>query len=577
MARASRTGLFLLLAVVLAGGCRGSSRGDAPPPPADAAIARGGELVASLRSEPGNYNRYFEALAAADLVSHLTQDRLVRVDRATDELQPSLAESWTTADGIVYTLKLRPGLRFSDGAPFTSADVVFSFRAAYEAPGSVIGSGLRVGGKPLTVTAVDPLTVTIAFPQAFAPALRLLDNLAILPKHKLQAAFDAKTMREAWTPSKPLADIAGLGPFVLSEHVAGQRLSFARNPHYWRRAPDGAPLPYLDRLTLVIVPDQNAEAVRLESGAIDLMANADIRPDDYARFRQLRDRGVLQLIDGGIGLDPNVLWFNLKPGAAATKAWLRRREFRQALSFAADRQAIADTVYLGAAVPIYGPITPRNATWFSASVPVYAHDPAKARQLLASIGLRDANGDGLLEDGTGRPVRFSMLVQQGHVIRERTASALQAQFKAVGVGVDVVALDGGAIFQRWLKSDYDSVFHGFQVSVNDPAMTPDFWVSSSPQHFWNPSQPEPATPWERRMDELMAQQAASSSLEERQRLFAEVQRILGEELPALHFVAPKVTIAASTRVRNLQPAPQIPQLLWAADRLAVAPRAGGGR
>lgn len=567
--------MFLLAAAILAGGCRGSSPGDAPQT-SESATPRGGELVASLRSEPGNYNRYFEALAATELVSMLTHDRLVRVDRATDELQPALAESWSTSDGLVYTLKLRPGVRFSDGAPFTSADVVFSVRAAYDAPGSVIGSGFRVGGKPLTVTAVDPQTVTVAFPQPFAPALRLLDNLAILPKHKLQAAFDAKRMREAWTPSKPLTDIAGLGPFVLSEHVAGQRLSLARNPHYWRRAADGTPLPYLDRLTLVIIPDQNAEAVRLESGAIDLMANADIRPDDHARFRQLRDRGALQLIDGGIGLDPNVLWFNLKPGAAA-KPWMHRREFRQALSFAADRQAIADTVYLGAAVPVHGPITPRNATWFSPAVPVYPHDPARARRLLASIALRDANGDGMLEDASGRPVRFSMLVQQGHAIRERTASALQAQFKAVGVGVDVVALDGGAVFQRWLKGDYDSVFHGFQVSANDPAMTPDFWLSSSPQHFWNPSQREPETPWERRMDELMAQQAAASSLAERQRLFAEVQRILGEELPVLHFVVPKVTIAASTRVRNLHPAPQIPQLLWAADRLAVSPRPGGGR
>jgi ABC-type transport system substrate-binding protein len=79
------------------------------------------------------------------------------------------------------------------------------------------------------------------------------------------------------------------------------------------------------------------------------------------------------------------------------------------------------------------------------------------------------------------------------------------------------------------------------------------------------------------MDELMQQQAAASSLAERQRLFAEVQRILAEEVPALHFVVPKVTIAASTRVRNLHPAPQIPQLLWAADRLAVAPSPGGSR
>lgn len=573
MARAVRT-LFLLLLVAAGFGAwwwwwrAGSGAGTGG---AGSAVPRGGELIASLRSEPGNYNRHFEAQAAVDALSLLTQARLVRINRVSDELEPALAESWSTADGLTYTLKLRPAVRFSDGEPFTSADVLFSFRSAYEAPGNVVGPGIRVGGAPLAVAAPDAATVTVTFPQPFAPALRILDNLPILPRHKLQAAFDAGTLKDAWTPSRPLTEIAGLGPFMLTEHVAGQRLVLVRNPHYWRRDTAGEPLPYLDRLTIVIVPDQTAEALRLEAGAIDVMSNADIRPDDYARFKRLKDEGRLQLIDGGLGLDPNVLWFNLTPGAAQDRPWIRERAFRQALSFAADRQAIADAVYLGAAVPVYGPVTPRNATWFSPAAPTYPHDPARARELLASIGLRDANADGMLDDGAGRPVRFSMLVQQGHAIRERSAAALQEHFRAVGIGVDLVGLDRGAIIQRWQAGDYDSVFHGFQASATDPAISMDFWLSSSPSHFWHPSQPSPATEWERRIDTLMQQQAAASSLEERRRLFAEVQRIIGEELPALYFVVPKVTIAASTRVRNLQPSPYIPQLLWAADTLGVAP------
>jgi peptide/nickel transport system substrate-binding protein len=363
--------------------------------------------------------------------------------------------------------------------------------------------------------------------------------------------------------------VIGLGPFVLSEHVSGQKLVFARNPNYWRRDQNGVVLPYLDRLTIVIVPDQSAEALRLESGATDLMSNADIQPGDYARFKRLSDAGRLQLRDGGVGLDANVLWFNLKR-SGDQKPWIAKKEFRQALSYAVNRQVLADTVYLGAAVPIYGPVTPRNATWFSSSSPTYPHDRAKAQSLLAALGLRDRNGDGVLDDGQGRPVRFSILVQSGHAVRERTASVLQEHLRSVGIAVDIVGLDVGAIVQRWLKGDYDSVFHGFQVSATDPAMTMDFWLSSSPQHFWNPSQPSPSTPWERRMDELMLKQATASSTEERQRLFAEVQRIFGEELPAIYFVAPKVTIAASRRALNLQPSPQIPQLLWAADSIAVA-------
>ena len=564
----ARTFVTRIVVAAAAGALALGCRSDRTPEPAAAGIPRGGEIVASLRSEPGNYNRYFEARAAAELLSILTHAKLARVNRASDELEPALAESWTTSDGLSYTLKLRQNVKFSDGVPFTSADVVFSAMAA-EAPGSVVGSYLRVAGKPVTFAAVDSHTVTMVFPQPFAPALRILDHFPILPRHKLQAAYDGGTLREAWTPARPVTEVTGLGPFVLAEHVSGQRLVLTRNPHYWARNDKGEPLPYLDRITIPIIPDQSAEALRLESGAVDVMVNGDIAPNDYSRFRRLADEGRLQLLDGGVSLDPNLLWFNLQPATATRKPWMHRREFRQALSHAVNRQALADTVYLGAAVPVYGPITPRNGTWFSSTAPTYPHDPAKARELLASAGLRDANGDGMLDDRAG-PVRFSVLVQQGHAIRERTVSVLQEQFRAVGVGLDIVSLDLGSIVQRWFKGDYESVFHGFEGSATDPALNLDFWLSSGPQHFWNRAQARPATPWEARIDELMHEQASAPTLAERQRLFAEVQRIFAVELPALYFVAPKVTLAASTRLRNLQPAPQIPQLLWAADRMAVA-------
>ena len=540
-----------------------SSTAGSPP-------ARGGELVASQRTEPGNYNRYFETTAAAELVALLTHAKLVRVNRATDELEPALAESWTTSDNVTYTLKLRSSLRFSDGTPFTSEDVLFSFRAAYEAPGSELAHVLTIGDKPLTVTAPGPDSVTVTFPERFAPALRLLDNLPILPRHKLEASFKAKGMKEAWKPGRPVTETAGLGPFVLTEHLSGQRMVFTRNPHYWRRDQNGTQLPYLDRITLVLVEDQSVEALRLEAGAIDLMANADIQPESYLRFKQLASQGRVQLIDGGSALDANVLWFNLAPSAIDRKPWMRKKEFRQALSYAVDRQAIANTVYFGAATPVYGPITPRNATWVAPSTPTYPYDRARAAQLLAGIGLRDRNGDGLLDDAAGRPVRLSILLRQGSSPRERTATMLQDQWKAVGIGVDIVGLDMTAIFQRWQKRDYETIFHGFDASATDPANNLDFWLSSGTMHFWNPAQAKAASDWERQIDELMRQQASLSSLPERQRLFAEVQRIFGEELPALYFVVPTFTFAASARVQNLQPAPQNPHFLWSAETIAVS-------
>jgi peptide/nickel transport system substrate-binding protein len=560
--------LFLAAcAACLVPGCGGT-----PPSSSASGSSRGGELVASLRSGPRSYSRYFEQTAPADLIALLTHARLVRVNRVTDALEPALAESWQQTDDHTFTLKLRQGVNFSDGAPFTAADVLFSLAVAYDdKPQSVLGPALTVAGEPLEASAPDPATVVVRFPAPFAPGVRILENLPILPRHKLDAAFRADTTDSAWTLATPLTEVVGLGPFVLSEHVVGQRMVFTRNPHYWRRDNDQTPLPYLDKLTVEIVTDQNAEAMRLESGSVDLMSNADIRPDDYARFKRLAEQGRLQMVDVGIALDPNVLWFNLRTRSDRDpKPWLRKKEFRQALSYGVDRDAFANTVYLGAGAPVFGPVTPSNSTWYAPSTPRQPYDPARARQLLAAAGLSDKDGDGVLEDANRKPVRFSVLLQGGHTIRERSVAFLQDQYKKLGIGVDAVGLDPPAMIGRWQKGDYDSIYHGFQLSATDPAMTPDFWFSSGSTHFWNPNQKSPATDWEARIDELMKQQIAAPDLAERKRLFAEVQQIFAEHLPAIYFVAPRITTAMSPRVANATPSLLIPHLLWSADTLAVA-------
>jgi peptide/nickel transport system substrate-binding protein len=529
-------------------------------------------LVASLRSEPTTYNRYKDASAATELLSLLTHATLVRIDRMTGSLEPALAESWTASpDGRTFTLNLRKNVRFSDGTPFTSSDVIFSADVVYDAAvASPLASALMVDGKPLDVRAVDDLTVTVTLPSAFAPGLGLLDNLPILPRHKLEAAFKERRFDVAWAVGVPLTDLAGLGPFVLAEHASGQRLTFKRNPNYWRQDEAGIQLPYLDELTIAIVADQNTEAVRMDAGDIDLMANGDLRADDYATFKRAADQGRLRLLDAGIGLDPNLLWFNLTDAARPRIPWLHDKRVRQAISFAIDRQAIVDTVYLGAAVPIFGPVSPGNRVWASASAPRYPHDPAKARTLLASAGFADRNNDRMLEDAGGKPIRFSVLTQKGHTARERTTAVIQNHLQQVGMMVDVVALDPTTLVNRWQQGDYESAYFGTQASSTDPALNLDFWLSSGGFHPWNPSQKTPATGWEAQIDRLMARQATAPTLEERQQLFAEVQRIFGEELPAIYFAAPKVTVAVSPRVGNPRPVQQIPQLLWSADTLSRA-------
>jgi peptide/nickel transport system substrate-binding protein len=236
---------------------------------------------------------------------------------------------------------------------------------------------------------------------------------------------------------------------------------------------------------------------------------------------------------------------------------------------AVDRQLFADTVFLGAGVPVYGPVTPSNKKWYAADAPHAPHDPPRARELLASIGLADRNGDGVLEDARNQPARFTLLTQKGRPSLERGAAVIRDELRRVGLVVDVVAVDSGALIQRILDAKYDSVYFDISTSDTDPAINPDFWFSSGSMHLWNMMQKTPATEWEKRIDELMTRQIASSDEAERKRLFDEVQLRFAEHLPVIYFVAPRVYVAASSRVTNLTPVVARPQLLWAADTIAV--------
>ena len=349
-----------VLAIATVWACAGS--------PGAAIDQPGGEAaVGTVRSEPQTFNRLVARDNVSVLMTQLTQAGLVRINRTQDVVEPWLAESWRSDDdGRTHTLTLRDGLTFSDGEPFTSADVLFSFEALYdERLGSAMADSFLIAGRPIEVEALDATTVVVRFPVPYSPGLRLLDSLPILPRHLLEPALRDGTLREAWGLSTPPGEMAGLGPFVLETYLPGQRLVFARNTRYWRTDERGAPLPYLDRITLDIVADQNAEMLRLETGEVDFISSG-IRAEDIGSLSQAAQAGRVQLFHLGIGLDADFLAFNLQPAVLADdprRAWLQSLDWRIAVSHAVDRAAFADTVYLGLAEPILGPTTPGNRTW----------------------------------------------------------------------------------------------------------------------------------------------------------------------------------------------------------------------
>jgi peptide/nickel transport system substrate-binding protein len=567
--------ILALLALATVGFFYGRGlRPRAAPSSSATVIARGGALVATVRGEPTSFNRYTTRGFPTQLVSLLTQARLVRINRLTDVAEPWLASEWTTSpDGRSVALTLRPDVTWSDGTPFDADDVAFSFRAAYDqANGSVMAAALTIGGGAIVTTVIDAHHVKLTFPAPFAPGVRVLDSLPMYPRHALEASLADGTFSKAWGLTTAPASMPGLGPFVLESYTPGQRIVFARNPKYFRKDGHGTPLPYLDRLTLEIVPDQNAETLRLTSGQVDVL-QSELRPQDYRIVKDAADAKRVTLTNVGAGIDRYLLWFNLGPSAPRDRAFLQADTFREAISLAVDRKALADAVYLGAADPSALPVPPSNTTWLPEGVTPPAHDPARAAALLDGLGLVDRNHDGIREDGSGHPVRFSVLVQSGVTAGEKGAQFVRDELAKVGIGVDVVALDVSSVIDRWQKGDYDAIYHHVLPTDTDPAGNLDWWLSSGDGHVWNPVQKSPATPWEAEIDAAMQKQAATLDLAERKRLFTQVQRIFLAHNPAIYFAAPRIYVATSRRVAGATPAVTMPQVLWAADELSVAPPA----
>ncbi len=577
--------LFTLGLLALAG-CGSPSPGAEPAAsPAAAASAaagnrRGGRLVAALGSEPKTFNPVLATDAASLAVIAAMNADLVHIDRQDQRPKPALAERWTVADGgRRYTLFLRPGLRFSDGHPATADDVVFSFQVYLdEKLQSPQRDLLIVGGQPIQARRIDDRTVELRLAAPYAAAERLFDSFAILPRHLLEAPFRAGTLAGAWGIDTPPAGIAGLGPFRLRERRPGERLVLERNPFYWKRDAAGAPLPYLDELTFLQVPD--ARVVRFQAGELDVVDR--LSADSFNLLSRDAARRGYRMVDAGPGLDLNFLFFNQNDlagrsggsgdsgGSVAAvrrrQAWFGRAAFRQAVSAAIDRDAMVRVVYRGHATPLNSHETP-GSHWLDAALPPPRYAPEEARRLLREAGFFwDAAG--ALRDAAGERVGFTLLTVAGNAERGAMASLVQEDLRRVGIEVRIAALELQAVLDRLFKSyDYDAAVLGIDGGDADPNPSMSLLLSDGANHFWRLTHGAPLAPWEAEIDRLLKAQLAELDPAARRRAYDRVQEIVAGQRPLIPLVTPSVLVGAKAALENLKPAVLDDHLLWNADEL----------
>ena len=535
-----------------------------------------GRLVVSLRGEPKTLNPLIAADARSREVIGVMQADLIHINRATQLTEPALAKSWKISpDGLTYTLVLRKGLKFSDGQPMDADDVLFSFHVYLDenthAPQRDL---LIVGGKPIVVRKIDAQTVVFQMAKPYGAGERLFDGMVILPRHLLEKPFQEGKLGQIGSLTAAANQWAGLGPFRLKEYVAGQRLVLERNPYYWKSDSAGNRLPYLDELVFLFVPNADAQVLKFQSGETDMISQ--LGAENFSVLS--RQENGYTVADAGPGLEYNFLFFNLNDLGEKASAdlqrkqkWFREVKFRQAVSTAADRDAIVRLVYQGRGAAIWGLVTPGNKRWGDTNLPHPARSLDRARTLLKETGFSwstGPNGESTLQDSDGKPVEFSILTSSSNADRAKMAALLQDDLKQLGMRVQVVPLEFRSLLDRVTQTkEYDACVMGIASYDADPNSDINVWLSSGGTHLWNPSEPHPSTPWELEIDHLIEDQMSARTFDQRKKLYDRAQEILAEYQPMIFLASPDILAGAKNSVGNFHPAALEPYVLWNVEQL----------
>ncbi|HHP7244020.1 MAG TPA: ABC transporter substrate-binding protein, partial [Elainellaceae cyanobacterium] len=382
------------------------------------------QIVTSTLSDPETFNYVLNTTSPN--VFSLIYDGLVGENGLTADIEPALAENWEISDdSLRITFTLRDGLKWSDGEPLTAADVVFTYNDLLfnEAIPSSARDVLRIGESQElpTVRSLDDRRVEFTVPEPFAPFLRTVGLIAILPKHALQRyvneldADGTPRFVSAWGTDTDPAEIIANGPYRLASYVPSQRVVFERNPYYWRRDEQGNLMPYVKRLIWQIVESSDASVIQFRSGGLDVLG---LSPDYFALLKREESRGDFTIYEGGPVPSTSFIAFNLNQGRRngvplvdpIKSRWFNTVNFRQAVAHAIDRQRMINNTFQGLAELQNSPISVQSPYYLppEEGLPIYEYNPEIARTLLIDAGFQyDPNGQ--LLDVDGNRVRFTLI------------------------------------------------------------------------------------------------------------------------------------------------------------------------
>jgi len=494
---------------------------------------RGGVLTVHFATEQRILNPSLQASTGVYIVGGKIQEALLDLD-AEGRPVGVLAESWESApDGLTHTFRLRRGVTWHDGRPFTSADVQFT---AMEMWKKILNYGTTLQQFLTEVQTPDPHTAVFKYsrPMPQGLLLRALPDLGyVSPKH----VFETGDIRQNPANTAPI----GTGPFRFVQYERGQFIIAERNPNYWREG-----MPYLDRVVWRVVGDRAAAAAQMEAGQILFSPYSSLTIADLQRLgRDPRFEVTTRGNEGNVRT--NTLEFNFRNPVLADI------RVRRAIAHALNVPFFIENFLGPFAKPGTGPIPSVSTDYYPGpDVPQYPYDPALANRLLDEAGQRRGQGG----------LRFALRLLPAPWGEDIAlwATFIQQSLQQVGIRIEIVRNDAAGYLRSVYRDHAFDLATGWHQYRSDPAVSTTVWYrSGSPV----------GAPWtnqwgwkDDRIDALIDAAATEVDPAKRRALYAEFVRAVQTELPLWMPIEQIFVSVFNRRVRNAGNNPRWASSSW---------------
>lgn len=504
--------------------------------------ATGPQVRLTLNQEPDTLNPFYSGLRATFTVTQAIFNGLVVVNEQGDyegDLAmevPTVQNGGVSADGLTITYKLRQGVKWADGQPFSADDVKFTYDAIMN-PANTI-SGKSVYGKIESLTVKDPYTVELKMKEPYAAYAEFFSYpVGILPRHALGSLPD---LNKADFNRKPF----GTGPYRVTDWQAANYIQLDANPNYYKGAPK------IGRVIVRIVPDKNTQLAQVRANETDVAV--DLNEDDAVQVDRIPGWKAFAIA----GLTSDRLFLNLaEPGVAdgsRPHPILGDKRVRQALEMGIDKQQLVDKVLSGktkVATSEY------PVGWAAPNLEPSKYDVDTAKRLLDEAGWQ-VGADGIREKD-GRKLHLSISSTSGNTLRENVEQLIQAGWKAMGVDLEIKNATAAVLVGEWSENglvqrgNFDIAYYGFTPGI-DPSGTisPRFHSKQIPFEGNQGEGDNGMRYRDPQVDQWIDEADRTLDQARRKELYGEVMRKIADDVPVIYLYNRANVEAVSQRVQG---------------------------